>query len=347
MARTVKHFTLHRIDATELRVIAEVEVGVLGMVEAEEQVIRGYIEQGMWPHRCVTLFIMENLEPLVRQLRSVADLPPGGAEALAQRAVVNVYDLTNPQACQIFADQQTLLREGYWDDPLSVRALLAHEHAHPLAEGPTTRESRRMELKLSFVGLEPILPGGHEAGSRRNDIRKVIVGLADKLCVDGPREVLANEVAIRAGFGDALLHLNRRNVANARSSLTGRGDVREHLRQQVDQGSLTQAGADLLLVIGDLQAYLDLSIETAAFYRATRKSDARKLETVLETEVFPNLEPEVAPTYVALREHYLALRPDMSESEVAAWGEATLKILADALGKKGLKMRYHVRMPRT
>ena len=42
MARTVKHFSLHRIAGTELRVVADVEDGVLPVIQVEEVVIRGY-----------------------------------------------------------------------------------------------------------------------------------------------------------------------------------------------------------------------------------------------------------------------------------------------------------------
>ena len=92
MPRTVKHFSLHRIAGTELRVISDIEGGAPPVIEAEEAVIRGYIQQGSWPHREATLFILEDLEPLVRQLQAGADLPPGGAAALEYRPVVNAYD---------------------------------------------------------------------------------------------------------------------------------------------------------------------------------------------------------------------------------------------------------------
>ena len=128
MPRTVKHFSLHRINATELRVISDIEVGVIPVIESEEAVIRGYAHQGHWPHREVTLFILEDLAPLVRQLRAGAELPPGGATALEHRPVVNAYDLADLTACHVFINWQAMEKEGYSDDPVAVQGLLAHEH---------------------------------------------------------------------------------------------------------------------------------------------------------------------------------------------------------------------------
>jgi hypothetical protein len=185
MARTVRHFSLHRItgarpglgEGTELRVVADVEEGVLPLIEMETAVIRGYARQEHWPHRWVTLFVLEDLQPLVRQLRlgaapaSLTTLspalghPPGGelakgqplspesAAALEYRPVVNVYDLADLTGCNIFANRRAMVEQGYWDDPLALRGLLAHEHAHPLAENETARASRRLKLELQDFGL--------------------------------------------------------------------------------------------------------------------------------------------------------------------------------------------------
>ncbi|MDO9065990.1 MAG: hypothetical protein Q7U96_02780, partial [Chloroflexota bacterium] len=78
MARTIKHFSLHRIAGTELRVVADVEEGTLPVVQAEETVLRRYVQREAWPHRWVTLFILQDLQPLVRQLTHTptSTLPP-------------------------------------------------------------------------------------------------------------------------------------------------------------------------------------------------------------------------------------------------------------------------------
>lgn len=360
MARTVKHFSLHRIAGTELRVVADVETGVLSVIQVEEAVIRGYTQREMWPHRWVTLFVLQDLQPLVRQLTSTptlplpgegsegrgSDLPPGGTAALDHRPVVNVYDLADPSTelragpagCHVFINRQAMMKENYWDDPLAIRGLLAHEHAHPLAENEATRASRHLNVVLSpqseVLGLQ-----SSDLGRRIGDLLTL---LADKLCLYAPREVFANELTIRSGFGEALLHLDRRTVANAGRSVAGREDLRQQLQQEVASDRLTSQGADVLLLIGDLKGYLDLALETAPFYRTGRQDDAQELEAVLGAEVFPHLEPEVQRAYTALREQYIALRAELAPPELMVWGEGVLNILAEALAEKGLEITYRL-----
>jgi hypothetical protein len=373
MARTVKHFSLHRIAGTELRVVADVEAGVLPVIQAEEAVIRGYAQQGLWPHRWVTLFVLQDLQPLVRQLPPTpslplvgggskdgrADLPPGGAAALDHRPGVNVYDLADPAGCHVFVNRQAVAKEGYWDDPLVIQGLLAHEHAHPLAENETTWASRQLQVELSLAdssgpfnscvrcngsqrpsasGLQP------SAINYQPRVHRLLTLLADKLCLYAPREVFANEMTIRSGFGEALLHLDRRNVDNASRSVAGREELCRWLQQEVTQGNLTPSAADVLLLIGDLNGYLDLALEIAPFYRTGRDAEAQGLEAVLEAEVFPHLEPEVPRAYTALREQYIALRADLTPSELMAWGEGVLDILAEVLAEKGLMLQYSLRV---
>jgi hypothetical protein len=352
MARTVKHFSLHRIDGTELQLISDVENGVLQVAEVEEAVIRDYSRRVKWPHECVMLFILQDMAPLIRQLQAVHDLPPGGTEALDQRPVVNVYDAGDLHRCQIFVNRQSMLKEEYWEDPLIVRALLAHEHAHPLVEGPTVRESRMLRSEVSMkcapdAGRRRTASQEQEAlrqwtGNRQDEMRALLNVMAYRLCLNAPREVLANELTIRSDFGDALLHLDRRNVANARRSLAGRDVLRKQLDSRVTQGDLSSSSADLLLLIGDMQGSLDLAIETAPFYRAGRESDGRELESVLENNVFPLLAPEVGTAYSGLRERYLTLKPDFARQKLIAWGERVLGILSEALSSKGLIAEFRL-----
>jgi len=345
MARTVKHFSLHRIGGTELRVVADVENGVIPLIQVEEAVIRGYAQQGLWPCRSVTLFVLQDLQPLIRQLHAGANLPPGGTAALDHRPVVNVYDLAERASCHIFINQQAMRKEGYWDNPLAVQGLLAHEHAHPLAENETIRSSRCLQVELSNVVLRPqsevLSPKSSEFELRTKDLLTL---LADKLCLYAPREVFANDMTIRSGFGEALLHLNRLNVLNASRNVAGREELRRQLQQEVTQGNLTPTAADLLLLIGDLKGYLDLALEVAPFYRTEREIEAQELETVLETKVFPHLEPEVPRVYTTLREQYVALNADLTPDELVAWGAEVLNILVEALTEKGLIVGYRLRL---
>lgn len=339
MTRDVKHFSLHRVAGTELRVVADVEDGALALVQEEEAVIRGYAQEVTWPHSAVTLFILQDLQPLVRQLRPDTKLPPGGSVALDHRPVINAYDLANPESCHVFVNQQAMVKEGFWGDPLASRGLLAHEHAHPLAENDTIRASRRLVLDIA---LQPATDREPWTADRHAKVQRLIALLAEKLCAYAPREIFANQLTITSSFGDALLHLNRLNVANTRRALAGRDELRRHLEQEKLQGNLTSTGADLLLLIGDLRGHLDLALEVAPFYRAGREDDARELETDLETNVFPHLEPPVGRIYAALRDHYLALGDEWQPAEVRAWSEQTLDILANALTEKQLRLEYRI-----
>jgi hypothetical protein len=330
MARTVKHFSLHRIAGTELRVVSDVDGGVIPVIQVEEAVIREYARQGNWPHRYVTLFVLQDLQPLVRQLTSEANLPSEETPAVDLRPMVNIYDLADPSACHVYVNHRVMVQEGYWDDPLYMRGLLAHEHAHPLAEGATIRASRQLGIELSLEGYDRV--------------HHLLVALADKLCRYAPRELFANEVAIRSGFGEALLHLNRHNVANACLSVAGREDVYRQAQQQVDQGKLSPTAADVLLMIGDLQSYLDLALEIVPFYRAGRENNAQELEESLERDVFPYLEPEVIRVYSALRGAYVTLRPDLSPPEFVAWGDGILALLTAPLADRGIDLRYHLKV---
>jgi len=152
MARTVRHFGLHRIASTELRVVSDVEDGVLPVVQQEEEIIRGYARYPSWPHRWVTLFVLQDLAPLARQLEGIGGLPgpgllPGGTAFLEQRPVVNIYDLADLDNCHVFVNQQRMERETYWRDSLAMRGLLAHEHAHPLAEPKTVPRGRHARCR--------------------------------------------------------------------------------------------------------------------------------------------------------------------------------------------------------
>ena len=338
MTQAVKHFSLHRINGTELQVIADVESGVLSVINVEEEVIRGYIDEGIWPHDQVMLFILQDMQPLVRQLQSIAELPPGGEQVLQQRPIVNLYDLADRAGCQVFVNCEAMAREGYWQDATMTRALLAHEHAHPLAECDTTAASRGLRLELLAESLQDVLG----AESRYVEVCRVLGSLGHKLCLDAPREVLTNDLTIRSGFADALLSLDRHNVANAKSSLVGREQVADGVRRGVDTGELSRQAADALLMVGDMQGYLDLAMETAPFYRAGRESPARDLEKTLEEDVFSRLRPGIGVAYAGLRDQYIALQADLSVAALTKWCEGVLGILANALADEGLKVEYRV-----
>ena len=378
MSRTVRHLGLHRINGTELQVLSEIETGTLPVIEAEEAVIRGYAEQGPWPHKSVSLFILQDLQPLIRQLRPGADLPPGGVAALDSRPVVNAYDLADLSSCHVFLNWHMMQQEKYSEDPEIIQGLLAHEHAHPLAENATTRASRRLQVQIAVedwpsdsavgrglrttpspeeeaaVGAGYVAPalqfgvsgggGWLEEADHRERVDRLLGLMAETLCVYAPREVFASELAVRRGFGRPLLHLDQANVDNSLRSLAGREQVQRHLQKERDAGRLSPAAARLLLLMGDLKGYVDLGLEVAAFLRAGREGQAQELAEVLESDVFPHLEPQVPRLYAALRDHYVALRDDLQPIELLAWCQEVLTRFTDTLEEDGLIVRYSLGM---
>jgi len=333
MRRAVKHVELHRIGTTELRVVSDVDIGETAVVQAEEAVIRTYMQRGNWPHRLVSLFILNDLQPLIRQVGSNA-LPSGRSAALDTRTVINLYDLANPDACHVFVNQQMMIKEGYWDDMLAVRGLLAHEHAHPLAENATTRASRELAIDLNL---------DQKPTETHVRLEGLLSQLIEQLCLTAPREVFTNLLAITSGFGEAMLHLNQRNVANACMSLEGRAKLRELLSQDVAQGNRPADSVGQLLLVGDLEGYCGLAMELAPFDRAGQPAAASALADVLNQDLFPQLEPRFAPTFAAARRLYAELPAELSLADLQIWSQQIANIIIGAMRDQGLMLRCTVR----
>jgi hypothetical protein len=206
-----------------------------------------------------------------------------------------------------------------------------------------------MELEVSVEGLRaPATSLEQQSGTdRREKVRALLGLLAGKLCLYAPREVFANELTIHSEFAAALLHLDRRTMANAARSVAGRDGLRRQLEEQVAQGALDAAEAEALLLIGDMKGYLDLAMEVAPFHRTGRESDAQELQGVLESEVFPRLAPEVPAAYDALVEQYIGLRTDMTSAKLAQWAKQVMTILTDALAAKGVALQYRLQTGET
>jgi hypothetical protein len=333
MGRAVKHVELHRIGTTELRVISDVDTGEIAIVQAEEAVIREYMRRGNWPHRQVSLFILNDLQPLARQVPSSA-LPPGGVAALDTRTVLNLYDLANPRACHVFVNQRMMLKEGYWEDMLAVRGLLAHEHAHPLAENASTRASRGLAVDLAL---------GEKPTEQHVRLEGLLGRLVEQLSLTAPREIFTNLLAITSGFDQAMLHLNQGNVANACKSLTGRTKLRELLAHEVSLGNRPADTVGQLLLAGDLESYCGLAMELAPFDRAGHPAAASALTGVLDQELFPQLEPQFAPTFAAIRRLYTDLPADLSLPDLRGWSQQVADSIVGAVREQGLMVRCVVR----
>ena len=327
--RAVKHVELHRIGNTELRVVSDVDMGETAIVQAEEAVIRDYQQGGTWPHQLVSLFILNNLQPLARQVPSSA-LPPGGAAALDTRTVINLYDLANPHACHVFVNQQMMIKEGYWDDMLAVRGLLAHEHAHPLAENASTWASRGLTVDLTF---------DEKSTEQHARLEGLLGRLVEQLCITSPREIFTNLLAITSGFDQAMLYLNQRNVANACTSMGGRTKLRDLLMHEVAQGVRPAASVGQLLLVGDLESYSGLAMELAPFDRAGQVAAARTLADPLEQALFPQLAPQFAPAFAAIRQHYRDLPSDLALHDLQTWSQHVADIIVAAVAAQGLMLR--------
>lgn len=330
---TIRHFALHRIGDVELRVISDIESGVIGISEVEEDVLRRYVAMAGWPHRVVSLFVLSDLSPLQRQLVATAKLPPGGVEGLGLRPIVNLYDLANLAACNIFVNQTAMVKEGYWGNRITETALLAHEHAHPLAENSTTLATRQIAVAVQPTSDYPLDSADEAAWQEK--LRRLLQLQVDKLCLYAPREVFTNDIVLHEGFGDALYYLDLQNVNNAAQGVQARPALVASLAAEA---ALTGAGRAIFLAVADLKAHLDLALEIASFHRLGRLVQARSLEQVLEAAVFPNLVPETAPAYRALVEHYQALTPDMTPAMLVGFAGQIVAVLADALKPYGVDL---------
>ena len=111
----------------------------------------------------------------------------------------------------------------------------------------------------------------------------------------------------------------------------------------MDRGELTPAAAKALLLVGDLQGYVDLALEVAPFHRGGLQSAAQELEATLEDEIFRHLEPEVRQTYIALVKRYIDLQPDLTQDELQVWSNGILDVLAGAFAYKGIMSGFRIR----
>lgn len=328
MPRAIKHFDLHQVEDTDLRVVSDVGSGVLAVIDAEDEVVRRYVARGLWRHEWVDLFILQDLQVLAEQLAGAGGLPPGGTQALDRRPVVNAFDLADLSGCHVFVNHKVMVEEGYWDDSAAVRALLAHEHAHPLSENATVAASRALQVRSSHV------PSAEGPPS----LEGLAIALVEKLCCYGPREVFANDLTLAAGCADDLFHLDRLVVAAAARGVLGRSALVDHLEAEVSEGQISRQRAGQALLLGDLRSSLDLAMETAPFYRAGRLDEAAELEAPLFERVFPELEPAVEGTYRAVRDLYVELDPDLTGADFVSWARRVLDLLVGVLRERGLEL---------
>ena len=342
MDRTVKQFDLRRVAGTELQVVSDIEGDVQHVIEAEGAVIGRYVELGTWRHDHVDLFILHDLQPLSERLTAAGSLPPGGYGAMDRRPVMNAYDLADLSSCHVFVNQSAMVKEGFWDDPACLCALLAHEHAHPLSENQTTRASRDLHVLsngpasatdgTSSAPAQAAGPTPHGGpGLQTLPVQTLVALMAEKLCCYAPRELFANDLVVASGFDRELFALDQRVVNDAAAGIAGRDDLAGRLALEVKEGRLSAARASGLSLVGDMHGYLDIALEIAPFRRTGHAGQASELEAVLEEKVFPQLKPGVADTYRRLCEMYVELRPDLDYAGLVSWGTRVLDLLSGTL----------------
>ena len=329
MSNAIEYFSRCRVENTTLQVMADLQHDLDRLIREEKSVIRHYVRLGIWPHKRVNMFVLENLQPLVAQIKSATEMSSVIANDIDRRPMVNVYDAADLTECAVFVNRGALERDGVWHDDVALRALLAHEHGHPLAENATVQAARELSVEVIMESRAPTAAVG-----------QILHLLADRLCVHAPQEVFANEMAIRAGFGDALFHLDKNVIDKARLSVSGRSSLVQSLEQQASERKLSVDQAVALLLVGDLQAHLPFALETAPFLRAGHRQQAEALEAALIEGVLSHLDPAALPLYEKLRDHCLQLRTDLSSAEIKAWSSEALGFLADGLRERHLRVRF-------
>jgi hypothetical protein len=331
MSNTIEHLSRTRIGDATLQVVADSRQGLDRLIGTEEDVVRRYAAQGNWPHKHINVFVLENLTPLVAQIKRATAVSTVIAEDVDRRPMINVYDAGDLSECAIFVNRGRLKHDGMWDDLLTLCALLAHEHAHPLSENATVQNARRLSLQTSCDG-----------GVSKAAVEKILHLLAEYVCLHAPQEVFANEVAIRAGFARALLHLDRDTIAKARLGIGKRPSLVRSFNKQVADGKLGAQEVAGLLLIGDLQAYIGFALETAGFMRAGDDRAARALDAALSDTLWPHLDAATKDLYDKLCSHYRHLKGDLGLEETRAWVNEALGFLSEALRQRHFQVRFDV-----
>lgn len=251
----------------------------------------------------------------------------------------------------------------FWEDVLALEGLLAHEHAHPLAENAACRAARALRLRLVTIdvacrkpGRAPARAASARAPSGRTPARVAEVGysrlvrpgvavrrvvadtlanLARDLCIEAPLEVFANEYAIRAGFGAGLERLSQLSLTHGRSGMAERGSLCDRLRAEVEERRLSELEMAALLFAASAEAHLRLALETAPFVRAGHPDEARAVEALAEAEVFSRVEPEIGALVRSLCDSYQLLRPDMDLVSARDWAGSAFLPIIEAFARRG------------
>lgn len=311
-----KAFREFSVGAILVRVISDCVEDIGIIVEAERLVIGRYLARGLFPHEVVTLFVLENLAPLVGQLRQLHGLGEPEALQLPQRPMVNLYDLRHKRECFVFVNRQVMLAEGYWGDALAVEGLLAHEHAHPVAECVASEAARGMKI----VAKAPA------------EVAPLLAHLGETLSAGALSELFANDTCIANGFDAAMTHLDRITVERAAANLCQRQQLRRQLSTAVAAGTMSPATESQLLRIADAQVTLIFALELAPFVRTGHAAQGGEIEAILRQRIMASLDKEIGEMFFVLNNLYLRPRPDWTSEELLPWCDEVLALLSAGLG---------------
>jgi hypothetical protein len=323
----------HPLDGnSELIAVADDTNGASRLIAVERSVARRFASHDRWPHRRVNLFIFENLQPLIDQLQRASRTLGEGKNAAAaafhgleDKPMVHTYNLADLGECSIFVNRTMMQRLGMWEDEMVLEGLLAHEHAHPLAENAVTRTTRNM--KVTFTECPDKESGEPAPASSWRSLEL----LAHELCLHAPHEVFTNELAIQVGFAESLFALNRMSLIDGRAGVQARNTLAAHLKSEIAGGRLSENAAALLLLQASLEAHVRVALETSAFTRAGCTEQAGALEELLWQEALRHIEPEVGEVYRQLCTSYLALNAEMDAASVCDWATAAFAPITNAI----------------
>jgi hypothetical protein len=349
MARAVPQILRHSSTSTKLQVVCDSATGLEDFAAIERRVIAGFERKGCWPHKLVHLFVFETLQPLVEQIKQATAAQrirakPGALakaraeasrhiEELDHKPMVHIYNVANPAETSIFVNRRRMIALGLWDDSLALEGLLAHEHAHPLAENPTTGAARALKVSVQAVSL----PDGLEP--QQKQLCHSVETAMEELCLHAPHEVAANELAIRAGFGEALFHLNSLGLTAGRPGLAVHAALKVKLATEVKAGRMSKQGMDLTLAMASIEAHVRLAMESAAFLRAGDAARSVALDSLAEEEVFKHVEREVGALYRLYCARYAALKLDLNATSLLAWMQDSSALLTNVLRKRGASFK--------
>lgn len=319
MTRTVEGIGAFTVGAAQVRVVTDCAADISAIVQAEERVVRKLVDRGLWPHETVTLFVLDDLAPLVGQLAQTHRMVADDLVRLPQRPMVNLYDPRHVMECFVFVNRQIMVAEGYWGDSLAAEGLLAHEHAHPLSEAPATAAARALTVEAE--GPAALAPLAAQLGRT--------------LSTGAVTELLANAFCLTTGFADALAHLDRITLRRAVSNLPQRAELERRAAAGVASGTLPPEEQRPLLRLADAQVSLPFTLEIVPFVQTGLAAEATELEDLLVDDLMSPMASDVAGIYRDLRTLFLRLKPDWGGTALASWCSDILARLSAFLSEGG------------